>query len=78
MRIIFMGSPEFAVPSLNALVEAGTGKVTLADFPPPMLGDSEPKPAVRQPLVQSLNSSRGDDVKGTSCPTAGTPREAAE
>jgi methionyl-tRNA formyltransferase len=23
MRIIFMGSPEFAVPSLNVLVDAG-------------------------------------------------------
>ena len=23
MRIVFMGSPDFAVPSLNALIEAG-------------------------------------------------------
>ena len=23
MRIVFMGTPDFAVPSLNALVEAG-------------------------------------------------------
>jgi methionyl-tRNA formyltransferase len=23
MRIVFMGSPDFAVPALNALVEAG-------------------------------------------------------
>src|SRR5882762_1181567 len=34
MRIIFMGSPEFAVPSLNALVEAGHEVVAAYAQPP--------------------------------------------
>jgi methionyl-tRNA formyltransferase len=34
MRIIFMGSPEFAVPSLNALAEAGNDVVAVYSQPP--------------------------------------------
>src|SRR6266498_3838348 len=34
MRIVFMGSPEFAVPSLNALVEAGREVVAVYSQPP--------------------------------------------
>jgi methionyl-tRNA formyltransferase len=34
MRIVFMGSPEFAVPSLNALVEAGHDVVAVYAQPP--------------------------------------------
>lgn len=34
MRIVFMGSPEFAVPSLNALVEAGHEVVAVYAQPP--------------------------------------------
>ena len=34
MRIVFMGSPEFAVPSLNALVEAGHQVVAAYAQPP--------------------------------------------
>lgn len=34
MRIIFMGSPDFAVPSLNALVEAGHEVVAVYSQPP--------------------------------------------
>src|SRR5947209_8308279 len=34
MRIVFMGSPEFAVPSLNALVEAGPEIVAVYSQPP--------------------------------------------
>src|SRR5437762_13169049 len=34
MRTIFMGSPEFAVPSLNALVEAGHDVVAVYTQPP--------------------------------------------
>jgi methionyl-tRNA formyltransferase len=34
MRIIFMGSPDFAVPSLNALVEAGHDVVAVYSQPP--------------------------------------------
>src|SRR5436309_3601264 len=34
MRIVFMGSPEFAVRSLNALVEAGHEVVAVYSQPP--------------------------------------------
>ena len=34
MRIVFMGSPEFAVPSLNALVESGQEVVCVYSQPP--------------------------------------------
>src|SRR5205814_8466746 len=34
MRIVFMGSPEFAVPSLNALVEAGHEVIAAYCQPP--------------------------------------------
>ncbi|HET7709756.1 MAG TPA: methionyl-tRNA formyltransferase, partial [Sphingomicrobium sp.] len=34
MRIIFMGSPEFAVPSLEALAEAGHDIVAVYSQPP--------------------------------------------
>ena len=34
MRIVFMGSPDFAVPSLNALVEAGHDVIAAYAQPP--------------------------------------------
>jgi methionyl-tRNA formyltransferase len=34
MRVVFMGSPEFAVPSLNALIEAGHEVVAVYSQPP--------------------------------------------
>jgi methionyl-tRNA formyltransferase len=34
MRIVFMGSPDFAVPSLNALAEAGHDVVAAYARPP--------------------------------------------
>ena len=34
MRIIFMGSPDFAVPSLNALVQAGHNVIAVYSQPP--------------------------------------------
>src|SRR6476661_5529402 len=34
MRIVFMGSPDFAVPSLNALVKAGHELVAVYSQPP--------------------------------------------
>jgi methionyl-tRNA formyltransferase len=50
MRIIFMGSPEFAVPSLNALVEAGHDVVTTYAQPPRAAGrgKGERKTAVHE------------------------------
>src|SRR4051794_35199553 len=38
MRIVFMGSPEFAVPSLNALVEAGHDVAAIYAQPPRAAG----------------------------------------
>src|SRR6476620_1792746 len=54
MRIVFMGSPEFAVPSLNALVEAGHESVA-ADAQPPRpagRGKAERKTAVHERAEQ--------------------------
>src|SRR5690348_2747590 len=50
MRIIFMGSPDFAVPSLDALVEAGHEVVAVYAQPPRPAGrgKSERKTAVHQ------------------------------
>jgi len=50
MRIVFMGSPEFAVPSLNALVEAGHEVVAAYSQPPRPAGrgKGERKTAVHQ------------------------------
>jgi methionyl-tRNA formyltransferase len=50
MRIVFMGSPEFAVPSLNALVEAGHNVVAAYAQPPRPAGrgKAERKTAVHE------------------------------
>jgi methionyl-tRNA formyltransferase len=50
MRIVFMGSPEFAVPSLNALVEAGHDLVAAYAQPPRPAGrgKAERKTAVHE------------------------------
>jgi methionyl-tRNA formyltransferase len=50
MRIVFMGSPEFAVPSLNALVEAGHDVVAVYAQPPRPAGrgKTERKTAVHE------------------------------
>ena len=54
MRIVFMGSPEFAVPSLNALVEAGHEVVAVYTQPPRPAGrgKAEQKTAVHQRAEQ--------------------------
>jgi methionyl-tRNA formyltransferase len=54
MRIIFMGSPEFAVPALNALVEAGH-EITAVYCQPPRpagRGKAERKTAVHERAEQ--------------------------
>lgn len=54
MRIVFMGSPEFAVPSLNALVEAGHDIVAAYAQPPRPAGrgKAERKTAVHERAEQ--------------------------
>jgi methionyl-tRNA formyltransferase len=54
MRIVFMGSPEFAVPSLNALVEAGHEVITAYCQPPRPAGrgKAERKTAVHERAEQ--------------------------
>ena len=54
MRIIFMGSPEFAVPSLDALVEAGHDVVAVYSQPPRPAGrgKGERKTAVHERAEQ--------------------------
>jgi len=54
MRIVFMGSPDFAVPSLNALVEAGHDVVAAYAQPPRPAGrgKAERKTAVHRRAEQ--------------------------
>ena len=54
MRIVFMGSPDFAVPSLNALVEAGHDVVAAYSQPPRPAGrgKGERKTAVHERAEQ--------------------------
>ena len=54
MRIVFMGSPDFAVPSLNALVEAGHEVVAVYSQPPRPAGrgKGERKTAVHERAEQ--------------------------
>ena len=61
MRIVFMGTPEFAVPSLRALVEAGYRVVAVVTAPDKPAGrgrklhESEVKIAARElglPVLQ--------------------------
>ena len=55
MRIIFMGSPEFAVPSLDALVEAGHEVVAAYCQPPRPAGRGRaPRPTAVQLRAEAL------------------------
>ena len=60
MRIIFMGSPEFAVPALNALVEAGHEVVAVYCQPPRPAGRGK---ADRQTAVQKRAEQLGLEVR---------------
>ena len=63
MRIVFMGSPDFAVPSLNALVEAGHEVVAVYSQPPRPAGrgKGERKTAVHERAEQLGH--RGADAR---------------
>ena len=64
MRIIFMGTPEFAVPTLNALHEAGHEVVAAYTQPPRRAGRGkklQPSP------VQKAAEAIGIEVR---CPTS--------
>lgn len=55
MRIVFMGSPEFAVPSLDALVEAGHEVVAAYTQPPRPAGRGKtPRPTAVQLRAEAL------------------------
>ena len=60
MRIVFMGSPDFAVPSLNALVEAGHQIVAAYAQPPRPAGRGK---ADRKTAVQELAEQLGIEVR---------------
>ena len=71
MKIIFMGTPDFAVPTLNALVEAGHEVLAVYSQPPRPAGRGKklmptPVHARAEELgleVRTPESLRGDDVK---------------
>jgi methionyl-tRNA formyltransferase len=60
MRIVFMGSPDFAVPSLNALVEAGHEVVAAYCQPPRPAGRGK---ADRKTAVHSRAEELGIEVR---------------
>jgi methionyl-tRNA formyltransferase len=60
MRIIFMGSPDFAVPSLNALVGAGHDVVAVYSQPPRPAGRGK---ADRKTAVQERAETLGIQVR---------------
>src|SRR6185437_5306885 len=60
MRIIFMGSPEFAVPSLDALVEAGNEVVAVYAQPPRPAGRGK---ADRKTAVHERADELGIEVR---------------
>ena len=70
MRIIFMGSPDFAVPSLDALIEAGDDVVAVYAQPPRPAGRGK---AARKTPVQEQAEALGIEVR-----TPRTLREAEE
>ena len=60
MRIVFMGSPDFAVPSLNALVEAGHEVVAVYAQPPRPAGRGK---ADRKTAVHERAEQLGIEVR---------------
>jgi methionyl-tRNA formyltransferase len=60
MRIIFMGSPEFAVPSLDALVEAGQEVIAVYSQPPRPAGRGK---AERRTAVHERAEAIGIEVR---------------
>ena len=60
MRIVFMGSPDFAVPSLNALVEAGHQVVAVYAQPPRPAGRGK---ADRKTAVHERAEQLGIEVR---------------
>jgi methionyl-tRNA formyltransferase len=70
MRIVFMGSPDFAVSSLNALVEAGHDVVAVYAQPPRPAGRGK---AERKTAVQERAEALGIEVR-----TPRTLRDAEE
>ena len=60
MRIVFMGSPEFAVPSLNALVEAGHDIVAVYSQPPRPAGRGRGE---RKTAMHERAEQRGIEVR---------------
>ena len=60
MRIIFMGSPKFAVPALNALVEAGHEIAAVYCQPPRPAGRGKQD---RPTPVHAFAAERGFEVR---------------
>ena len=59
MRIIFFGTPEFAVPSLQALIESGEGLIAVVTQPDKLKGRGH---KLSQPPVKEAALSRGIPV----------------
>jgi methionyl-tRNA formyltransferase len=60
MRLIFMGSPAFALPTLAALIEAGHDVICIYSQPPKPAGRGK---ALRPTPVHAFGEQRGIDVR---------------
>ena len=55
MRVIFMGTPEFSVPALQSIVEAGHQVVAVYSQPPRAAGRGQkPRPSPVQAAAEAL------------------------
>jgi methionyl-tRNA formyltransferase len=66
LRIVFMGTPEFAVPSLKALVKAGENVVAVITAPDKPSGRGQklmPTPVKEYALTQNLNILQPEKLK---------------
>jgi methionyl-tRNA formyltransferase len=72
MRIIFFGTPEFAVPSLNSLIESGNNIIAAVTQPDRVKGRGR---KLAQPPVKEIALSRGVPVLQPSGIDSGTIRE---
>ena len=67
MRIIFMGTPEFAVPALIALVEAGHEVIAAYSQPPRPAGRGkqlQPSPVQREAEARGIPVRHPASLKG--------------
>ena len=82
LRIIFMGTPDFSVPTLDALVEAGHEIAAVYTQPPRPAGrrglDLTPSPVQREAERLGHRGALADVAEGTAPSSRRSPRSQAD